>query len=73
MPLTSLLPLLEAAEARRATALGLVCLGWEDAVAYVRAGEATGVPVILQAGPSARRHIPVRVWGAIFRELGEGA
>lgn len=53
--------------------MGLVCLGWEDAVAYVRAGEAVGVPVILQAGPSARRHMPLSVWAAMFRALGEAA
>lgn len=73
MPLASLRPVLEAAEARRGAALGLVCLGWDDALAFVRAGEAAGVPVILQAGPAARRAIPVAVWGAIFRTLGEGA
>lgn len=52
---------------------GLVCLGWEDARAYVRAAEAERAPVILQAGPGARAHMPVRVWGAMFRELAEGA
>lgn len=52
---------------------GLVCLGWEDARAYVRAAEAEGAPVILQAGPGARAHMPVAVWGAMFRALAEGA
>jgi fructose-bisphosphate aldolase class II len=52
---------------------GLVCLGWEDARAYVRAAEAERAPVILQAGPGARAHMPVGVWGAMFRELAEGA
>lgn len=52
---------------------GLVCLGWEDARAYVRAAEAEGLPVILQAGPGARAHMPLAVWGAMFRELAEGA
>ena len=52
---------------------GLVCLGWEDARAYVAAAEAEGLPVILQAGPGARAHMPVAVWGAMFRELAEGA
>lgn len=52
---------------------GLVCLGWEDARAYVAAAEALGAPVILQAGPGARAHMPVRVWGAMFRALAEGA
>jgi fructose-bisphosphate aldolase, class II len=52
---------------------GLVCLGWEDARAYVRAAEAERAPVILQAGPGARAHMPVAVWGAMFRHLAEGA
>ncbi|WP_128514716.1 class II fructose-bisphosphate aldolase [Tabrizicola thermarum] len=52
---------------------GLVCLGWEDARAYVRAAEAERAPVILQAGPGARAHMPVGVWGAMFRALAESA
>lgn len=52
---------------------GLVCLGWEDARAYVRAAEAERAPVILQAGPGARAHMPVEVWGAMFRTLAESA
>ncbi|RMF37649.1 MAG: class II fructose-bisphosphate aldolase [Alphaproteobacteria bacterium] len=52
---------------------GLVCLGWEDARAYVAAAEAEGCPVILQAGPGARTHMPVHIWGAIFAELAERA
>ncbi|WP_137109666.1 class II fructose-bisphosphate aldolase [Rhodobacter sp. SY28-1] len=52
---------------------GLVCLGWEDARAYVRAAEAERAPVILQAGPGARAHMPVAVWGAMFRALAEDA
>lgn len=52
---------------------GLVVLGWEDARAYVDAAEAEGLPVILQAGPNCRRHTPLRVLAAMFRELGESA
>ncbi|MDO8882660.1 class II fructose-bisphosphate aldolase [Pseudotabrizicola sp.] len=52
---------------------GLVCLGWEDARAFVAAAEAERAPVILQAGPGARAHMPVSVWGAMFRHLAEGA
>jgi fructose-bisphosphate aldolase class II len=52
---------------------GLVVLGWEDAQAYVRAAEALGRPVILQAGPGARAHTPLPVLGAMFRTLAEGA
>lgn len=52
---------------------GLVCLGWEDARAYVRAAEAERAPVILQAGPGARAHMPIPVWAAMFRNLSEAA
>jgi fructose-bisphosphate aldolase class II len=52
---------------------GLVCLGWEDAEAFVAAAEAERAPVILQAGPGARAHIPLGVWGAMFRHLAAGA
>lgn len=52
---------------------GLVVLGWEEARAYVEAAEAEGRPVILQAGPGARAYTPLRVLGAMFRVLAEGA
>lgn len=52
---------------------GLVCLGWEDMRAYVRAAEAERLPVILQAGPSCRKHTPLPVLGKMFRHLGENA
>lgn len=52
---------------------GMVCLGWEDARAYVAAAEAEAAPVILQAGPGARAHMPIPVWGALFRSLAEAA
>ena len=52
---------------------GLVVLGWEDALAYVRAAEAEARPVILQAGPGCRAHIPLAVLGAMFRHLAETA
>jgi fructose-bisphosphate aldolase, class II len=52
---------------------GLVVLGWEDALAYVRAAEAERRPVILQAGPGCRAHIPLPVLGAMFRTLGEAS
>ena len=52
---------------------GFVCLGWEDARAYVRAAEAERAPVILQAGPGARAHMPLPVWAAMLRHLAQGA
>ena len=52
---------------------GLVVQGWEDARAFVEAAEETGLPIILQAGPSARRYTPVAVLGKMFRALAEPA
>ncbi len=52
---------------------GLVTLGWEDMRAYVAAAEAEGVPVILQAGPSCRKHTPLPVLSTMFRHLAETA
>ena len=48
---------------------GLVTLGWEDMVAYVRAAQTIGVPVILQAGPSCRKHTPLPILGKMFTYL----
>tara|TARA_Y100000590_G_C15629418_1_gene980637 strand:- start:260 stop:1093 length:834 start_codon:yes stop_codon:yes gene_type:complete len=50
---------------------GLVVLGWEDAIAYVEAAEETGIPVILQAGPSCRKHTPIKILGKMFRHLAD--
>jgi fructose-bisphosphate aldolase class II len=52
---------------------GFVCLGWEDARAYVAAAEAEQAPVILQAGPGARAHMPLAVWGAMLGALADAA
>jgi fructose-bisphosphate aldolase class II len=52
---------------------GLVCLGWDDAVTFLRAAEEIGHPVILQAGPGARRAIPLPVWGKMLRPLADAA
>lgn len=52
---------------------GLVCLGWEDMRAYIAAAEAERAPVILQAGPGCRAHMPLTVLGRMFRHLAEGA
>jgi fructose-bisphosphate aldolase class II len=50
---------------------GLVCLGWEDARAFAHAAEAENLPVILQAGPTCRKHTPLPVLGAMFRNLAD--
>ncbi len=73
MPLVSLKPVLAAAAARQRACLGLVCLGWEDVTAYVAAAEAVGVPLVLQAGPGARAHMPIEIWGRMFAHAGAGA
>ncbi|MEM8788777.1 MAG: class II fructose-bisphosphate aldolase [Pseudomonadota bacterium] len=52
---------------------GLVVLGWEDARAFVAAGEAERAPIILQAGPACRKHTPLPVLGRMFRHLAETA
>lgn len=64
-----LLPALEGGHA----VAGFVCLGWEDARAFVTAAEAEGAPVILQAGPGLRAHMPLPVIAAMFRHLADGA
>jgi fructose-bisphosphate aldolase class II len=50
---------------------GLVVLGWEDAVAFTEAADETGIPIILQAGPSCRAHTPLPILGKMFRYLAE--
>ena len=50
---------------------GLVVLGWEDALAYVEAADETNIPIILQAGPACRKHIPVPILGKMFRYLAD--
>ncbi|EFL87659.1 class II fructose-bisphosphate aldolase [Ahrensia sp. R2A130] len=57
---------------RRAVA-GVVVLGWEDARAYVDAAEEVGCPLILQAGPGARAHMPVNLIGPMMRHLADAA
>ncbi len=52
---------------------GLVVLGWEDARTYVDAAEAEGAPLILQAGPGFRKHMPIGVIAAMFNHLAEQA
>ena len=73
MPLVKLTDVLSDAESRNCHAIGLVCQGWEDSRAYVEAGEAANAPVILSAGPSARRNMPVQLWGQMFSQLAEQA
>ncbi len=50
---------------------GLVVLGWDDALAFTQAADETGIPIILQAGPSCRAHTPISVLGKMFRYLAD--
>ena len=48
---------------------GLVVLGWDDALDFTQAADETGIPIILQAGPSCRAHTPIPILGKMFRHL----
>ncbi len=69
MTLANLTDVLILANQRNCAVAGLVVLGWEDARAFVEAADETGIPIILQAGPGCRRHMPVPVLGKMFRHL----
>ncbi len=69
MTLVTLAQVLQPALAQGYAVGGLVCLGWEDMRAYVTAAQAENAPVILQAGPSCRKHTPLPVLGKMFRYL----
>ncbi|WP_305988496.1 class II fructose-bisphosphate aldolase [Roseibium sp. MMSF_3544] len=73
MTAATLAEVLEPAERGSYALAGLVVLGWEDAVAFVEAAEEAGCPVILQAGPGCRAHIPVPVIGKMMRHLADQA
>jgi len=73
MTVATLNDVLLPAIAGRYAVAGLVVLGWEDAKAFVEAAEETGLPVILQAGPGARKYTPVPILGKMFRHLAEQA
>ncbi|HLQ18808.1 MAG TPA: class II fructose-bisphosphate aldolase [Tabrizicola sp.] len=73
MTVATLAQVLQPAVAKGYAVAGLVCLGWEDARAYVAAAEAERAPVILQAGPACRAHTPLPILGRMFRHLAETA
>ena len=73
MTAATLRDVLKPATAKGYAIAGLVVLGWEDALAYTEAAEATGIPVILQAGPGSRKHTPVPVLGKMLRYLSDQA
>ena len=71
MTAVKLSTLLKKANKNNYALAGLVVLGWEDALAYTQAAEETGIPIILQAGPSCRAHTPIPILGKMFRYLAE--
>ena len=71
MTAVNLSTLLKKANKKNYAVAGLVVLGWEDALAYTQAADETGIPIILQAGPSCREHTPVPILGKMFRYLAD--
>ena len=73
MTITSLNDVLSDAMKNSYAVPGFVVLGWEDALYFVKAGEKINHPIILQAGPKCRSHIPIKVLGSMFRYLAENS
>lgn len=73
MTIATLTEVLKPAHAQGYGVVGFVVLGWEDAEAYVEAAEELQSPMILQAGPGFRKHMPVEVCGPMFRYLADKA
>ena len=71
MTAVKLSTLLKKANKNNYALAGLVVLSWEDALAYTQAADESGIPIILQAGPSCRAHTPVPILGKMFRYLAE--
>jgi len=71
MTAVNLKTLLSKANKNNYAIAGLVVITWEDALAYTEAADETGIPIILQAGPSCRAFTPISVLGKMFRYLAE--
>ena len=69
MTAVSLKKILTDANKNNYAVAGLVVLAWDDALAFTKAADETGVPIILQAGPSCRAHTPIPILGKMFRYL----
>ena len=69
MTAVSLKKILNDANKNNYAVAGLVVLSWDDALAFTKAADETGVPIILQAGPSCRSHIPIPILGKMFQYL----
>ena len=71
MTAVNLKTLLKEANKNHYAVAGLVVITWEDALAYTEAADETGIPIILQAGPSCREYTPISILGKMFRHLAE--
>ena len=71
MTAVNLKTILNKANKNKYAVAGLVVLGWEEALAFTQAADETGIPIILQAGPSCRKYTPISVLGKMFRYLAE--
>jgi len=71
MTAVSLKKILNDANKNNYAVAGLVVLAWDDALAFTKAADETGIPIILQAGPSCRAHTPVPILGKMFRYLAD--
>ena len=71
MTAVNLKTLLNKANKNNYAVAGLVVITWEDALAFTEAADETGIPIILQAGPSCREFTPISVLGKMFRYLAE--
>ena len=69
MTAVSLKKILRDANKNNYAVAGLVVLAWDDALAFTQAADETGIPIILQAGPSCRAHTPIPLLGKMFRHL----
>ena len=69
MTAVNLKTLLNKANKNNYAVAGLVVITWEDAIAYTEAADETGIPIILQAGPSCRAFTPISILGKMFRHL----
>ena len=69
MTAVNLKTLLNKANKNNHAIAGLVVITWEDALAYTEAADETGIPIILQAGPSCRAFTPISILGKMFRHL----
>ena len=71
MTAVNLKSLLNKANKNNYAVAGLVVITWEDALAFTEAADETGIPIILQAGPSCRAFTPISVLGKMFRYLAD--